>query len=63
MEEGETLMEALAREIEEETGWRLRRVVAPTADWEWEHAGVVRRKIDYLCRAELRGKRAAGASE
>lgn len=48
LEAGETPQQALARELEEETGWRLRRVEAVIADWEWEHGGVVRRELDYL---------------
>ena len=48
IEAGETLEEALAREIEEETGWTLRRIGARIADWEWQHDGVVRRELDYL---------------
>jgi RimJ/RimL family protein N-acetyltransferase len=48
VEPGETPEQALAREIAEETGWRLRRVEAVIADWEWEHGGVVRRELDYL---------------
>jgi RimJ/RimL family protein N-acetyltransferase/MFS family permease len=48
LEAGETPQQALAREIEEETGWRLRRIEAQIADWEWEWDGVVRREIDYL---------------
>lgn len=45
---GETPMEGLAREIEEETGWKLRRVVAQVSDWEWEHDGVLRREADFV---------------
>jgi len=48
IEAGETLEEALAREIEEETGWTLSRIGAQVADWEWQHDGVVRRELDYL---------------
>ncbi len=48
VEPGETPDQALAREIAEETGWRLRRVEAVLADWAWDHAGVVRRELDYL---------------
>ncbi|SDS43260.1 GNAT family N-acetyltransferase [Actinopolymorpha singaporensis] len=48
VEAGETPEEALAREVEEETGWRLRSVEAVVADWEWSHEGVVRRELDYL---------------
>src|SRR5579875_608299 len=48
VEPGETPRQALAREIEEETGWRLRRIEAQLADWEWAHEGVTRRELDYL---------------
>lgn len=48
LESGENAEQALAREIAEETGWRLRRVEALIADWEWESGGVVRRELDYL---------------
>jgi RimJ/RimL family protein N-acetyltransferase len=49
VEPGETPRQALAREIEEETGWRLRRIEARIADWEWTvHDGIPRRELDYL---------------
>jgi RimJ/RimL family protein N-acetyltransferase len=48
LEPGETPEQALARELQEETGWRLRRIEAVIADWEWEYGGVVRRELDYL---------------
>ncbi len=48
LEAGEAPEQALARELEEETGWRLRRIEAVIADWEWEYGGVVRRELDYL---------------
>lgn len=48
VEPGETALAALARETYEETGWTLRSVEAVIADWQWEHAGVVRREWDYL---------------
>jgi 8-oxo-dGTP pyrophosphatase MutT (NUDIX family) len=48
VESGETAHEALAREIEEETGWKLRHILLELADWQWEHEGVVRREVDYL---------------
>jgi RimJ/RimL family protein N-acetyltransferase len=47
-EPGETPEQALAREIEEETGWRLRRIEARLTDWQWEHDGVTRQEFDYL---------------
>ena len=52
IEPGETLERALAREIEEETGWRLHRIGACIADWEWHYDGVVRRELDYLVEVE-----------
>jgi RimJ/RimL family protein N-acetyltransferase len=48
LEPGETPEQALAREVEEETGWTLRRIEAVIADWEWEWDGVVRHELDYL---------------
>lgn len=52
LEAGETPEQALARELTEETGWKLRRVETVFADWEWEHDGVVRRELDYLVDVE-----------
>lgn len=49
---GETTQQALAREISEQTGWRLRRVEALIADWRWESGGAVRRELDYLVEVE-----------
>jgi mutator protein MutT len=48
LEAGETPEQALAREVEEETGWKVRDVVWTVADWEWEYEGRVRREVDYL---------------
>jgi RimJ/RimL family protein N-acetyltransferase/8-oxo-dGTP pyrophosphatase MutT (NUDIX family) len=48
LEPGETPEEALAREVEEETGWKVRDIIWTVADWEWEHEGRVRRELDYL---------------
>lgn len=48
VEPGETREEALARELKEETGWRLRRVEAVVGGWEWETGGVTRHETDYL---------------
>jgi mutator protein MutT len=52
LEGGETIQEALAREVQEETGWVLRHIGAQVADWEWEYDGVVRRELDYLVEVE-----------
>lgn len=48
VEPGESPEAALAREIEEETGWRLRRIEAIFAEWEWDVDGTPRRETDYL---------------
>lgn len=48
IEPGETPQQALAREIEEETGWKLRRIGAQISDWEWQHDGAAQRELDYL---------------
>ena len=49
VEPGEAPLEALAREVEEETGWRLRRVVAELGEMRWRgNDGVPRRELDYL---------------
>jgi RimJ/RimL family protein N-acetyltransferase len=48
VEPGETREQALARELEEETGWRLRRVEAITGEWDWTVDGVLRHETDYL---------------
>lgn len=48
LEAGETPEQALAREVEEETGWKVRDIVRTVADWEWEWEGRVRREVDYL---------------
>ncbi|WP_225825999.1 NUDIX hydrolase [Streptomyces naphthomycinicus] len=50
VEAGETLLEALAREIEEETGWRLRRVrrFLGTTTWQGDDGAGLRHEADYL---------------
>lgn len=50
VEPGETLLEALAREVREETGWNLRRVrrLLGIATWAGDDDGRVRREADYL---------------
>jgi 8-oxo-dGTP pyrophosphatase MutT (NUDIX family) len=49
VEPGEAPLEALAREVEEETGWRLRRVIAELGEMRWTgDDGTPRRELDYL---------------
>ncbi|GAA3006050.1 hypothetical protein GCM10017559_29880 [Streptosporangium longisporum] len=53
VEEGETLCAALAREIEEETGWRLVRVDGMVDVFDWDGGdGERRREIDVLATVE-----------
>ncbi|WP_251018353.1 NUDIX hydrolase [Streptomyces sp. ISL-1] len=50
VEAGETVLEALAREVEEETGWRLtdvRRFLGTTT-WTGDDGGGLRHEADYL---------------
>lgn len=49
VEVGETLLDALAREIEEETGWTLMRVddLLVVTDWETVEDGRVRRRREF----------------
>ena len=50
---GETLLDALSREISEETGWRLTRVVASLGTCAWlGNDGVERRETDFLVQVE-----------
>ncbi|MFJ1750469.1 NUDIX hydrolase [Streptomyces sp. NPDC088116] len=48
VEEGEFLLDALHREITEETGWRLRRVLARVAHEEWAADGLRHVESDYV---------------
>jgi 8-oxo-dGTP diphosphatase len=48
VEPGETMEEALAREIHEETGWTLRRIVARVGEWRWQAGGEPHREVDFL---------------
>jgi len=56
VEAGETVLEALRREIHEETGWRLKEVIAPILEIEWtaagEHGPVHKREFDFVVRVE-----------
>ncbi|QEV22102.1 NUDIX domain-containing protein [Streptomyces alboniger] len=55
VEPGEALLDALAREIEEETGWLLRhvRLFLGVAEWTGDDGGGVRREADYV--VEVKG--------
>lgn len=50
VEAGESLMDALAREVKEETGWRLRRVrrFLGTCTWTGDDGAGLRHEADYL---------------
>ena len=48
VEVGEKLLEALAREVREETGWVLRRVVRGLGVGTWEADGVLRHSADFV---------------
>ncbi len=53
VEPGETLAQALGREIREETGWELSDILTQVGlfDWQDEH-GNKRREFDYLARVK-----------
>ena len=53
VEAGETLVRALAREVTEETGWQLARVVILLGTVDWEAQGIARREFDFS--VEVRG--------
>ncbi|GAA3758786.1 8-oxo-dGTP pyrophosphatase MutT (NUDIX family) [Spinactinospora alkalitolerans] len=53
VEAGETVLEALGREIAEETGWALTEVVADLGSLVWTpDDGIERFEVDYLVRVE-----------
>ncbi|QGK70001.1 NUDIX domain-containing protein [Allosaccharopolyspora coralli] len=52
VEPGETLHQALAREVEEETGWDLTRVHRAVSHFDWcGNDGITRREIDVVAEA------------
>ena len=49
VERGETILECLAREVREETGWRVVRVMADLGTLTWTgDDGLRRQEVDYL---------------
>ena len=48
VEDGETVVDALRREIREETGWELRRVLRKVTEMCWEAGGRRRLELDYM---------------
>ncbi len=48
VEEGETLHQALIRELDEETGWEMGEILGCVKDFEWQADGVPRHERDYL---------------
>lgn len=56
VEPGETILEALTREIDEETGWKLAEVATLLLELEWtaagEHGPVHKREFDFVVRVE-----------
>ncbi|WP_406447554.1 NUDIX domain-containing protein [Streptomyces sp. NBC_00876] len=48
VEEGESLLDALRREVAEETGWQLRLVLAQVAHEEWTADGLRHIESDYI---------------
>lgn len=53
VEDGETLVEALQREIREETGWELKRIVGLVYAFDWETGtGDRRREFDFAVQVE-----------
>jgi 8-oxo-dGTP pyrophosphatase MutT (NUDIX family) len=50
---GESALDALRRELEEETGWRLRRVISDLGEVSWIGSdGEPRLELDYLVEVE-----------
>lgn len=57
VERGETLFEALAREVEEETGWNLVKVVklVDSFDWDIEVSGKISKNREFDFTVEVSG--------
>jgi 8-oxo-dGTP pyrophosphatase MutT (NUDIX family) len=57
VEPGETLTEALGREVWEETGWRVRRIAAlvDVVDWEAQRLGQPIRRREFCFLVEVAG--------
>ena len=49
---GESLTDALEREIREETGWSLRTVGEQISNWRWTAGDTVRHERDFLVEVE-----------
>jgi 8-oxo-dGTP diphosphatase len=53
LEDGESILECLAREVREETGWQVARVLAELGTLAWTgDDGLDRHEVDYLVEAE-----------
>ncbi|WP_017610150.1 NUDIX hydrolase [Nocardiopsis xinjiangensis] len=53
VEHGESMLQGLAREVTEETGWRVSEVLAELFSIEWDPGdGITRHESDYLVRVE-----------
>ena len=48
LETGETILQALEREITEETGWSLRQILGHVLSFDWEAGGEEKREFAFL---------------